>query len=64
MSDTKHNPWRTVRIDKAAASRALRLSVPAEARPAPVSRQEWLRQKKAQLQACLLYTSDAADERG
>ena len=62
MSDTKHNPWRTVRIDKAAASRALRLSVPAEARPAPVSRQEWLRQKKAQLQAARAAAKQRRDE--
>jgi hypothetical protein len=62
MSDTKHNPWRTVRIDKATASRALRLSVPAEARPAPVSRQEWLRQKKAQLQAARAAAKQRRDE--
>ncbi len=51
MSDAKQNARRTLRTDKVATSRALRLSVPAEARPAPVSRQDWLRQRKEQLQA-------------
>ena len=32
-------------------SRALRLSVPPEARPAPVSMKDWLRQRKEQSQA-------------
>jgi len=51
VSDAKQNARRTLRTDKVAASRALRLSVPPEARPAPVSRQDWLRQRKEQLQA-------------
>ena len=51
MSDAKQNARRTLRTDKVATSRALRLSVPPEARPAPVSRQDWLRQRKEQLQA-------------
>lgn len=51
MTDTKGNTRRMQRIDKAAASRALRLSVPPEARPAPVNRKDWLRQRKEQLQA-------------
>nr|WP_245179682.1 hypothetical protein [Cupriavidus sp. LEh25] len=37
--------------EKVSISRALRLSVPPEARPAPVNRRDWLRQKKEQLQA-------------
>nr|WP_218959735.1 hypothetical protein [Cupriavidus sp. IK-TO18] len=37
--------------EKVSTSRALRLSVPPEARPAPVNRRDWLRQRKEQLQA-------------
>ena len=51
MSDAKQDARRTLQTDKAAVSRALRLSVPPEARPAPVSRKDWLKQRKAQLQA-------------
>lgn len=51
MSDAKQDLRRKLRAEKVENSRALRLSVPPEARPAPVSRQEWLRQRKAQLQA-------------
>lgn len=51
MSDAKQDPRRTLRAEKVENSRALRLSVPQEARPAPVSRKEWLRQRKEQLQA-------------
>ena len=51
MSDAKRDSRRQIHAEKVAASRALRLSVPAEARPAPVSRKDWLRQRKEQLQA-------------
>ncbi|GLC97166.1 hypothetical protein Tamer19_65750 [Cupriavidus sp. TA19] len=40
-----------LRTEKVSISRALRLSVPPEARPAPVNRRDWLRQRKEQLQA-------------
>lgn len=49
-------------MDKAALSRALRLSVPAEARPAPVNRKDWLRQKKEQLQAARLAAKARRDQ--
>lgn len=61
MSDAKHDARRTLQTDKAATSRALRLSVPAEARPAPVSRKDWLRQKKAQLQAARAAAKERRD---
>lgn len=51
MSDSKHDPRRQIHAEKVAVSRALRMSVPAEARPAPVNRKDWLRQRKEQLQA-------------
>jgi hypothetical protein len=51
VSDAKQDPRRTLRTDKVSISRALRLSVPPEARPAPISRKDWLRQRKEQLQA-------------
>ncbi|WER49862.1 hypothetical protein CupriaWKF_22355 [Cupriavidus sp. WKF15] len=51
MGDAKQNTRHTLLAEKVAISRALRLSVPPEARPAPVSRQEWLRQRKEQLRA-------------
>ncbi|UDM53975.1 hypothetical protein [Cupriavidus sp. MP-37] len=50
MSNAKE-PRRKLLADKVSVSRALRLSVPAEARPAPVNRRDWLQQRKAQLQA-------------
>lgn len=50
MSDAKQEARRT-RAEKVSTSRALRLSVPPEARPAPVNRKDWLRQRKEQLQA-------------
>ncbi|MBP0620719.1 hypothetical protein [Cupriavidus consociatus] len=50
MSDAKQETRRTL-AEKVSISRALRLSVPPEARPAPVNRRDWLRQKKEQLQA-------------
>lgn len=50
MSNAKE-PRRKLLADKVSLSRALRLSVPAEARPAPVNRRDWLQQRKAQLQA-------------
>ncbi|MGO4328258.1 hypothetical protein AB4Z48_27885 [Cupriavidus sp. 2TAF22] len=51
MSDAKQETRRTLRTERVAISRALRLSVPPEARPAPVNRKDWLRQRKEQLQA-------------
>ncbi|MFJ4291776.1 hypothetical protein ACIP1U_18600 [Cupriavidus sp. NPDC089707] len=51
MSDAKQDMRRTLRTEKVSISRALRLSVPPEARPAPVNRRDWLRQRKEQLQA-------------
>ncbi|WP_026035737.1 hypothetical protein [Cupriavidus sp. BIS7] len=51
MSDAKQDKRRTLLTDKVSASRALRLSVPPEARPAPVSMKDLLRQRKEQLQA-------------
>jgi len=51
VSDAKQNTRRTLQAEKVSISRALRLSVPPEARPAPVSRKDWLRQRKQQLQA-------------
>lgn len=50
MTDAKHGARSTHLAEKLAISQALRQSVPAEARPAPVSRKDWLRQRKAQLQ--------------
>ena len=61
MSDAKQNARRTLRTDKVATSRALRLSVPPEARPAPVSRQDWLRQRKEQLQAARIAAKQRRD---
>jgi len=51
VSDAKQRARGTLRAEKVSTSRALRLSVPAEARPAPVNRKDWLRQRKEQLQA-------------
>ncbi|WP_432262447.1 hypothetical protein [Cupriavidus sp. TMH.W2] len=51
MSDAKQETRRTLRTERNAISSALRLSVPPEARPAPVNGKDWLRQKKEQLQA-------------
>ena len=50
MSNAKE-PRRKLLADKVSLSRALRLSVPAEARPAPVNRRDWLQQRKEKLQA-------------
>ncbi|MEM5275274.1 hypothetical protein VSR17_09555 [Cupriavidus taiwanensis] len=50
MSNAKE-PRRKLLADKVSLSRTLRLSVAAEDRPAPVNRRDWLRQRKAQLQA-------------
>lgn len=61
MSDAKHDARRTLQTDKAAASRALRLSVPPEARPAPVSRKDWLRQRKEQLHAARIAAKQRRD---
>jgi hypothetical protein len=47
----KDDAQRALRGDRVSISRALRLSVPPEARPAPVSMKDWLRQRKEQLQA-------------
>ncbi|ULX50760.1 hypothetical protein A9P79_01990 [Cupriavidus taiwanensis] len=51
MSKGKEAPRPAGRTDQVSLSRALRLSVPAEARPAPVNRRDWLRQRKEELQA-------------
>ncbi|MGH8783969.1 MAG: hypothetical protein ACREYA_02575 [Cupriavidus necator] len=51
MSDAKQETRRTLRTERVSISRALRLSVPPEARPAPVNGKDWLRQRKEQLQA-------------
>ncbi|RDK07916.1 hypothetical protein [Cupriavidus lacunae] len=51
MSDVKQETRRTLRTERVSTSRALRLSVPPEARPAPVNGKDWLRQRKEQLQA-------------
>ncbi|PZX26791.1 conserved hypothetical protein [Cupriavidus phytorum] len=51
VSKGKEEPRRARRTDQVSLSRALRLSVPAEARPAPVNRRDWLRQRKEELQA-------------
>ena len=61
MNDAKHDPRRQIHAEKVAVSRALRLSVPAEARPAPVSRKEWLRQRKEQLQAARVAAKQRRD---
>lgn len=61
MSDTKPNTRRTLLAEKVAISRALRLSVPPEARPAPVSRKDWLRQRKEQLQAARIAAKQRRD---
>lgn len=50
MSDAKQDTRRTLRTERVSVSRALRLSVPPEARPAPVNGKDWLRQRKEQLQ--------------
>lgn len=62
MSDTKPNTRRTLLTEKVAISRALRLSVPPEARPAPVSRKDWLRQRKEQLQAARIAAKQRRDQ--
>ena len=51
MSDAKQDAQRALRADRVSISRALRLSVPPEARPAPVNMKDWIRQRKEQLQA-------------
>lgn len=51
MSDAKQETRRTLRTERVSISRALRLSVPPEARPAPVNGKDWLRQRKEQLRA-------------
>lgn len=61
MSDAKHDPHRAVQAEKVAVSRALRLSVPQEARPAPVNRKDWLRQRKEQLQAARVAAKQRRD---
>ncbi|QET06610.1 hypothetical protein FOB72_22180 [Cupriavidus pauculus] len=50
-----------MQAEKVATSRALRLSVPQEARPAPVNRKDWLRQRKEQLQAARLAARQRRD---
>ncbi|MCO5399457.1 hypothetical protein [Ralstonia soli] len=62
MSDAKLKTRRTLLAEKVAASRALRLSVPPEARPAPVSRKDWLRQRKEQLQAARIAAKQRRDQ--
>jgi hypothetical protein len=62
MSDAKQNTRRTHQTEKVALSRALRLSVPPEARPAPVSRKDWLRQRKEQLQAARAAAKQRRDQ--
>lgn len=62
MSDTKPNTRHALLAEKVAISRALRLSVPPEARPAPVSRKEWLQQRKAQLQAARIAAKQRRDQ--
>ncbi|MDC6210102.1 hypothetical protein [Ralstonia solanacearum] len=62
MSNAKQDARRTPRTEKVAISRALRLSVPAEARPAPVSRKDWLRQRKEQLQAARAAAKQRRDQ--
>lgn len=66
MSDPKQNSAKqkargTLQAEKVATSRALRLSVPQEARPAPVNRKDWLRQRKEQLQAARLAARQRRD---
>lgn len=51
MTDAEQETRRTLRTERVSISRALRLSVPPEARPAPVNGKDWLRQRKEQLQA-------------
>ncbi|KUE86257.1 hypothetical protein E6A55_20525 [Cupriavidus necator H16] len=51
MSDAKQDARRAPPTERVSTSRALRLSVPPEARPAPVNGKDWLRQRKEQLQA-------------
>ena len=51
MSDAKQDAQRALRADRVSISRALRLSVPPEASPAPVNMKDWIRQRKEQLQA-------------
>jgi len=51
VSDAKQDAQRALRADRVSISRALRLSVPPEARPAPVNMKDWIRQRKEQLQA-------------
>ncbi|KWR83385.1 hypothetical protein [Cupriavidus sp. IDO] len=51
MSNAKQETRRILPTERVSISRALRLSVPPEARPAPVNGKDWLRQRKEQLQA-------------
>lgn len=62
MSDAKHDPRYAVRAEKVAVSRALRLSVPPEARPTPVNRKDWLRQRKELLQAARAAAKQRRDQ--
>lgn len=62
MSDAKRDARRALLTEKVAISRALRLSVPQEARPAPVSRKDWLKQRKAQLQAARAAAKQRRDQ--
>jgi len=62
MSDAKRDARRMPRVEQVAISRALRLSVPPEARPAPVNRKDWLRQRKEQLQAARAAAKQRRDQ--
>jgi hypothetical protein len=62
VSNAKPDARRTLLTEKAALSRALRLSVPPEARPAPVNRKDWLRQRKEQLQAARAAAKQRRDQ--
>nr|WP_311527265.1 hypothetical protein [uncultured Ralstonia sp.] len=62
MSDAKHDARRQIHAEKVTVSRALRMSVPAEARPAPVNRKDWLRQRKEQLQAARAAAKQRRDQ--
>ena len=61
MSDTKQETRRTLRTERVSSSRALRLSVPPEARPAPLNGKDWLRQRKEQLQAARAASKQRRD---
>ncbi|CAG9177443.1 hypothetical protein LMG23994_03647 [Cupriavidus pinatubonensis] len=62
VSDLKRGARRTLGTEKVSISRALRQSVAAEARPAPINKKDWLRQRKEQLRAARAAAKQRRDQ--